>query len=122
MWINFSQDEIDAANAPYIQAQFVQKDIGGQKVPASAVGAVERVLAALEDVLTIRTFLVGERLSLADIAVAFSIQLVYRCNKKHSEELAKKYKAVYRHYNTVMRHPRIKEVMRKAGATLGPLR
>ncbi|AIO01454.1 elongation factor 1-gamma, putative [Leishmania panamensis] len=119
MWIDFSSTEIDAANMPYIRMAY-EKDTSD--VPADALDKVKAVLAGLEEVLSVRTFLVGERLSIADVAVAFSIQWVYRCNRKHGHTLAKEYRAVYRHYNTVMRHPKILAVMRREGAALGPLR
>ncbi|KAK7197880.1 elongation factor 1-gamma [Novymonas esmeraldas] len=119
MWIDFSSTEIDAANMPYIRMAY-EKVISD--VPADTLDKVKAVLAGLEEVLGVRTFLVGERLSIADIAVAFSIQWVYRCNRKHGDTLAKEYRAVYRHYNTVMRHPKIHAMMRKEGAALGPLR
>ncbi|EPY30890.1 elongation factor 1-gamma [Strigomonas culicis] len=124
MWISFSENELDAANGAFIAAHFAHKDKGGLQVtqPEDEFRKVARVMAALDEVLLIRTFLVGERLTLADIAIAFSVHLAYRCNKRYSEELAKRYRHVYRHYNSVMRHPKIKEVMRQAGATLGPLR
>lgn len=119
MWVDFAANEIDRANAVYIRATFEE----GADVPTDEdQQAVERVLAGLEEVLSIRTFLVGERMSIADIAVAFSLQWVYRCNRKNGEAMTKKYRAVYRHYNTVMRHPKIKEVMKKENATLGPYR
>ncbi|KAG5469435.1 hypothetical protein LSCM1_02655 [Leishmania martiniquensis] len=119
MWIDFSSTEIDAANMPYIRMAYEKTT---SDVPADALDKVRAVLAGLEEVLSIRTFLVGERLSIADVAVAFSIHWVYRCNRKHGYALAKEYRAVYRHYNTVMRHPKIHATMRKEGATLGPLR
>lgn len=118
-WVDFSCTEIDAANMPYIAMTYYKT---ARDAPAEALESVRAVLAALEEVLSVRTFLVGERMTIADIAVAFSIQWVYRCNRKHGDTLAKEYRAVYRHYNTVMRHPKIQTVMRKEGATLGPLR
>ncbi|TPP55537.1 Glutathione S-transferase, C-terminal domain family protein [Leishmania donovani] len=119
MWIDFSSTEIDAANMPYIRMAYEKAT---SDAPADALDKVKAVLSALEEVLSVRTFLVGERLSIADVAVAFSIHLVYRCNRKHGQTLSKEYRAVYRHYNTVMRHPKIHAMMRKEGAALGPLR
>ncbi|CBZ29957.1 putative elongation factor 1-gamma [Leishmania mexicana MHOM/GT/2001/U1103] len=119
MWIDFSSTEIDAANMPYIRMAY---ENATSDVPADAIDKVKAVLSALEEVLSVRTFLVGERLSIADVAVAFSIHWVYRCNRKHGQTLSKEYRAVYRHYNTVMRHPKIHAMMRKECAALGPLR
>ncbi|KPA81186.1 putative elongation factor 1-gamma [Leptomonas pyrrhocoris] len=119
MWLDFASTEIDAANMPYIDMSYYKT---ANDVPADALDAVRAVLAGLEEVLSVRTFLVGERMTIADIAVAFSIQWVYRCNRKHGDTLAKEYRAVYRHYNTVMRSPKIQMMMRKEGAVLGPLR
>ncbi|KAG5495124.1 hypothetical protein JKF63_02177 [Porcisia hertigi] len=119
MWIDFSSTEIDAANMPYIRMAY---ENATSDVPVDTLDKVKAVLAGLEEVLRVRTFLVGERMSIADVAVAFSIHWVYRCNHEHGYTLAKEYRAVYRHYNTVMRHPKIHAVMRKEGAALGPLR
>lgn len=118
-WLDFSSTEIDSANMPYINMAYYKT---ASDVPADALDNVRAVLAGLEEVLSVRTFLVGERMTIADIAVAFSVQWVYRCNRKHGDTLAKEYRAVYRHYNTVMRNPKIQMMMRKEGATLGPLR
>lgn len=120
MWIDFSGTEIDTANRPYLES--AEQPARSRGVPDSALASVRTVLSALEEVLSVRTFLVGERMTIADIAVAFSIQLVYRCNTKHGNDLATEYPAVYRHYNTVMRNPKIWNTMRKEGATLGPKR
>ncbi|GET91905.1 elongation factor 1-gamma, putative [Leishmania tarentolae] len=119
MWIDFSSTEIDAANMPYIRMAYEKVT---SDVPADALNNVKAVLSALEEVLSARTFLVGERMSIADVAVAFSIHWVYRCNHRHGQTLSRDYRAVYRHYNTVMRHPKIHAMMRKEGSVLGPLR
>lgn len=120
-WIDFSANHLDASNMPYIRAVFYEKR-GSTTVPKAVNAAIERVLSALEEALTIRTFLVGERLSIADIAVAFSMHWVYRCNHQHSYQYAMQYKSVYRHYMTVMAHPKIKVVLSREKALVGPLR
>lgn len=50
-------------------------------------------------------------MTIADIAVAFSVYLVYRCNPLQANVFTSKYKNVYRHYNTVMCNPRIHKLL-----------
>lgn len=111
--------------APAISATAVAaalKNIKMDAVSDDCMVEINRVLGGLELFLSIRTYLVGERLSLADIAVALSVHAIYRSNQRHGDGLAKRFAHVYRHYNTVMRHPVVREVMRVEGATIGPLR
>lgn len=117
MWIDFSSTEIDNANRPFLLNFFC-----GTPLPADALGAVEECLWGLENYLETRTFLVGERMTIADISVGFSLQWVFRVNVAHAEALAKKFKNVYRLYNTVMQHPKTLEVLKSQGATFGAVK
>ncbi|EPY35420.1 elongation factor 1-gamma [Angomonas deanei] len=116
-WVDFSTTELDAATIP----AFFE---GMHGIPASeqTVASLEESLSGLELWLETRTFLVGERLTIADIAIAFSLQFCYRTNPTHSERLAKKFRNAYRLYNTVMQQPKTVEVLQQWGATFGPIK
>ncbi|CAM65924.1 elongation factor-1 gamma [Leishmania infantum JPCM5] len=115
MWLDFASSELDAHNMPYLMETFA-----GIPAAESAMATLEESLAGLELWLETRTFLVGERMTVADISVAFALQWVYRMNVKHGEELTKKYRNAYRLYNTVMQQPKTVEVLKQWGATFGP--
>ncbi|PWV17869.1 putative elongation factor 1-gamma (EF-1-gamma) [Trypanosoma cruzi] len=117
MWLDFSATELDAASAPFVHHAF-----RGEPLPANAMDRVHEVLRALEAWLETRTFLVGERMTVADVAVAFALQWHYRLNGAEGEALTKKYRNAYRLYNTVMQQPKTVEVLRSQGATFGPVK
>ncbi|CCD13608.1 unnamed protein product [Trypanosoma congolense IL3000] len=117
MWLDFATTELDAASRP-----FVMNVVRGVPVPADAMEAVHEVLSGLETWLETRTFLVGERMTVADICVAFSLQSHYRFNAEEGEALTKKYRNAYRLYNTVMQQPTTVEVLKSQGATFGPVK
>ncbi|KAF8303725.1 putative elongation factor 1-gamma [Trypanosoma cruzi] len=112
MWLDFSATELDAASEPFVHHAF-----RGEPLPANAMDRVHEVLRALEAWLETRTFLVGERMTVADVAVAFALQWHYRLNGAEGEALTKKYRNAYRLYNTVMQQPKTVEVLRSQGAT-----
>eukprot|EP00796_Vickermania_ingenoplastis_P012020 gene12021-8275_t len=117
MWIDFAVTEITNANKPFLYNFF-----HGAPVPECALATLEESLAGLERWMETRTFLVGERLTIADIAVAFALQWTYRMNLQHGEALAKKFKGAFRLYNTVMQQPKTVEVLKAQGATFGPVK
>ncbi|KAF8283373.1 hypothetical protein TcYC6_0015280 [Trypanosoma cruzi] len=118
MWLDFSATELDAASEPFVHHAF-----RGEPLPANAMDRVHEVLRALEAWLETRTFLVGERMTVADVAVAFALQWHYRLNGAEGEALTKKkYRNAYRLYNTVMQQPKTVEVLRSQGATFGPVK
>nr|CCC95841.1 unnamed protein product [Trypanosoma congolense IL3000] len=117
MWLDFATTELDPASRP-----FVMNVVRGVPVPADAMEAVHEVLSGLETWLETRTFLVGERMTVADICVAFSLQSHYRFNAEEGEALTKKYRNAYRLYNTVMQQPTTVEVLKSQGATFGPVK
>ncbi|CAD2220402.1 Glutathione S-transferase, N-terminal domain/Glutathione S-transferase, C-terminal domain/Elongation factor 1 gamma, conserved domain containing protein, putative [Angomonas deanei] len=116
-WVDFSTTEIDHNNLPFLIETFM-----GVPVPENSLPPLEESLSGLELWLENRTYLVGERLTIADIAIAFSLQWVYRINTKHGEALAKKFRNAYRLYNTVMQQPKTVEVLQQWGATFGPIK
>lgn len=117
MWLDFATTELDANNMPFLLELF-----RGVPAPAGSLAALEQSLAGLELWLETRTFLVGERMTIADIGIAFALQWVYRLCEKHGEAMAKKYKNAYRLYNTVMQQPKTVAVLKAHNATFGPVK
>ncbi|KAG8342208.1 Glutathione S transferase N terminal domain [Trypanosoma vivax] len=115
MWMDFAATELDTAARPFILNAF-----RGTPLPDDAMDAVHEALQGLDTWLETRTFLVGERMTVADICVAFALQSHYRLNSAEGEALTKKYKNAYRLYNTVMQQPKTVEVLKSQGATFGP--
>ncbi|CAD2220403.1 Glutathione S-transferase, N-terminal domain/Glutathione S-transferase, C-terminal domain containing protein, putative [Angomonas deanei] len=114
-WVDFSATELDCNNRPYMAEAFM-----GIPAPEGSLAFLEESLSGLELWLENRTYLVGKSLTIADIAIAFSLQWVYRLNAKHGEALAKKYKNAYRLYHLVMQQPKTAAVLKQWGAILGP--
>jgi elongation factor 1-gamma len=114
MWLDFAMSEIDTISYNYIVYLF-----RGTPLPADVDGKIEEVLAGLESWMETRTFLVGERMTVADIVVAFSLQWVFHYNHSNAEALAKKFKGAFRLYNTVMQQPKTVEVLKQFKASFG---
>ena len=74
----------------------------GKPLPADFVADSELVFAGIEQWIENRTYLVGERITIADICVAFSLQPFYRCSG-HGEHFSTKFPNVFRLYNAVMK-------------------
>jgi len=99
---------------------FLMEIFAGVPAPKGSLATLEESLAGLDLWLETRTFLVGERMTIADISIAFGLQWVYRLIPAHGEQCAKKFRNAYRLYNTVMQQPKTVEVLKKWGATFGP--
>ena len=80
-----------------------EKDAGHKKTLGEA-------FAGLNLALETRTFLVGERITVADIAIAAYVDGALRYAQ--SAELFEKYPHVIRHYNTVHHQPKYKEALK----------
>lgn len=113
MWLDFAATEVDAS--AYV---FVAQYFRGVPVTQEQADKVNEVMCGLENWLETRTFLVGERLSVADIVVAFSLQWVFHVNLD-GDALSKKFKNAFRLYNTVMQQPKVVEVLKAHGSTFG---
>jgi elongation factor 1-gamma len=113
MWLDFAAGEIDAAALPYILLAF-----RGVQPAADALARVEETLTGLDNWLENRTYLVGERLTVADIVVAFGLQWLVR-GVPTGEAVFKKFRNALRLYNTVMQQPKTVEVLKANGATFG---
>ncbi|CCW64576.1 unnamed protein product [Phytomonas sp. EM1] len=116
MWLDFATTEVDAATIPYVLHLFRQTPI-----PEGAASKLEE-LVNVDQWLENRTFLVGERMTAADIVLAFSLRTAYRLTGSVGEELSKKYKNLFRLYNTVMQNPQMVELFRKLGASSAPFK
>lgn len=112
MWLDFAATELDVASPV-----FLYNLLRGVAVSQEQLDKVNEVLTGLENWLETRTFLVGERLTVADIVIAFSLQWVFVYNSVNAEELAKKFKNVLRLFNTVMQQPKTVEVLKAHGST-----
>jgi elongation factor 1-gamma len=114
MWLDFATTELDTVGAHYVYAVLF-----GRALPADQTTKVEEALNGLESWLETRTFLVGERMSAADVVVAFSLQWMFHFNQTNGDALAKKFKNAFRLYNTVMQQPKTVEVLKQFGTTFG---
>ena len=68
-WVSFARDEAHYALCSYLHSRDVTRKKHSGDVTKKATAHARRVLQALDNCLSGRTFLVGERLSLADAAV-----------------------------------------------------
>lgn len=117
MWLDFAATEIDPRTQPFLRELFFGTPTAGAE---ALLPPLEESLTGLELWLETRTYLVGERMTIADISVAFALQWAYRASIEHGEALTKKFKNVYRLYNTVMQQPKTVEVLKQWGGTFGP--
>lgn len=113
MWLDFGLTELDSKTYPYVHNVFF-----GKPLPEDTNDLVSNALGGLDAWLETRTFLVGERLTIADIVIAFSLQWAYQLAAA-GEDFSKKFKNVFRLYNTVMQQPKVVEVLKSHGATFG---
>jgi elongation factor 1-gamma len=112
MWLDFAATELDATSYVYVMNL-------ARAVPVTQEqqDKVAEVLTGLENWLENRTFLVGERLTVADIVIGFSLQWVFVYNIINADELSKKFKNVFRLFNTVLQQPKSVEVLKAHGST-----
>lgn len=82
---------------------------GAKKPQAKTQEAVKKALATLNDVLLTRTFLVGNAVTLADIAVAISLLPLYR--DALEADFRKPYVNVNRYLLTLFNQPEFKAVL-----------
>ncbi|KAH8077073.1 elongation factor 1-gamma [Cristinia sonorae] len=107
-WISFADSEIDA-NVTFI-VQLLRGTLTPYNKPMHTTfnERTIRSLKTLEKHLSTRTFLVTERITLADISVAQSIQRAVSVNVDAA--LRAELPNVIRHLETVINHPLLKEV------------
>ena len=112
-WLDYSATELEVTASPFLRAVFF-----GTETTKEHQECLECALSGLERWLETRTFLVGERMTAADIVTAFVLQFLLPFHPD-AETLAKKFKNVYRLYNTVMNHPKVLDVLKSEGSSFG---
>ncbi|CCW66695.1 unnamed protein product [Phytomonas sp. Hart1] len=117
MWLDFSTTELDLLGISYF-LNFLRNI----PVPEDTSCKLEEVMGNLDKCLENRTFLVGERMTAADVIIAFSLRFIYRVSGSLGEEMSKKYKNVFRLYNTIVQHPKMVEFFRELGTSSAPFK
>jgi elongation factor 1-gamma len=117
-WIDFSTTEISDCCAHFFYTNCFGKP-SDEATDKQNVDTICTGFDAIDRWMETRTFLVGERMTIADISIAFTMQLAIRW-APNAEELLKKFKNATRLYNTVMNQPKTVEVLKEEGASFGP--
>lgn len=115
-WLDFAMGELDKYSIEFLATALFGKPQGAEYT--AAVENITYALCKLDEYLENKTFLVGERLSLADISIAFALQWVFRFSSE-SEAWSKKNRNVWRLYNTVMQQPKTVEVLKEQNGSFG---
>ena len=113
MWLDFTLSEIDPINQAFLTGMF--SGVAPTNIP-ELKGKATEVFHGLNTWLETRTFLVGERLTVADIALAFALTWFYRY-AAFGKEFHGTYTNVKRLYNTVMKNPSTVNVLARVGAS-----
>ena len=97
-WIEFATNELER----HVYGQFFVHAFGGEKNEAEAatqLAAVNEAFTALNPRLEGKTYLVGDKITIADVSVAAAVDTALRYQK--NAELFSKYPNVVKHYTTV---------------------
>jgi len=107
-WIDFSANEIELPSAAWI---FPILNIVPfhKEATEKAKGDIKKAMTILNNHLNTKTFLVGERISLADIVIATSLYRLY--SMVFDPGFRKPFPNVTRWYLTVVNQPNAKKVM-----------
>ena len=108
-WVDFVANELEPAvkvlvglKSGYLPANKEQEE--------SAWHSVREVLGAVDQQLEVRTFLVGERLSVADICLASLLEELLRVVPK--PDIVKEYVCVLRHVDTMINQPAFSAILK----------
>jgi elongation factor 1-gamma len=107
-WIDFVTTEIDPSAMPFVGAKFGFVTLSAEEVAANT----KTVLAAFEGIdkwLEVRTFLVGERITIADVAVFTAFDGFVRLAPAALEGY--KFKNLVRLYMTVLHNAKVQEAI-----------
>ena len=118
MWLDYTLTEMEPAMKPFMNALYTLTPLTPEAT-AEAMPKVHEALGGIEKWLETRTFIVGERITIADIAIAYTLSSFFRNTAGEAEGLSKKYIRCWRLYITVMRHPKTATVLAATGATFG---
>merc|ERR1712121_7539 len=107
-WINFSDKEILPAACTWVFpclgiVQYNKQDTERAK------DQIKKVLQILNDHLLTRTFVVGERISLADISLVCNLQTLYE--QVLDPNFRKAYQNANRWFSTMVNQPNVKKVL-----------
>jgi len=106
-WISFFDTEIDG-HLIYLK-HIISRGLFNKAYEADIRGRLTRPLETVETHLEKRTFLVGERFSLADISAATVLRTAYSFLLGKAERA--KYSHTFRFYETVISQPKIKDIL-----------
>lgn len=109
-WINFSDNEILPAACTWVFPclgiiQFNKQDTERAKEQ------IKKVLKVLDGHLLTKTFMVGERVTLADISIVCNLQSLYE--QVLEPEFRKPYQNVNRWFTTMINQPEVKSVLKE---------
>lgn len=107
-WLDYGASEIQSASASWVftalsLVQFNQTNVNKAKED------VKRILTNLNDYLKTRTYLVGERITLADISVAADLLLLYQ--NVLDAQFREPFANVNRWFQTVVSQQNVKDVV-----------
>jgi elongation factor 1-gamma len=108
-WVEYVTNELDINGLTFVIAALGYRTYSEEEKSAS----LKAYVAALEGVekwLEIRTFLVGERVTIADLALFGHIEAILRMTPQATEVY--KFKNVVRHYMTMLHQPKVQEGLR----------
>ncbi|KAE8222137.1 hypothetical protein CF326_g8429, partial [Tilletia indica] len=109
LWTNWADDELFNNGATL----FTMANGGTYFKPTEqkTFEKLDRALSHLEQTLHTTTFLVGHRITLADLAVATNVKILY--TYMLGPEIRSKYPNVLRYVNTVVNQPQLGDVLSK---------
>lgn len=107
-WVNYGSQDVYSAVASWVFPALSLVESTPQNI-TRAKDDLRRVFACLNEHLKTRTFLVGERLSLADVALAADLLLAYR--HVADEQFRKPFANVNRWFQTVVNQTHFKNVV-----------
>jgi len=109
-WLSFAQHELLPAICGWLFPSLSIMPFNKDQV-ARSKGEVERCLSVLDQVLLPRTYLVGESVTLADIAVFATLIDLYK--NLLDAETRKPYDNLNRWFDTILNQPKVKDAMKK---------
>jgi len=107
-WVDFTVTEIDLPSAAWLYPIFGYLPLN-KAATDKGKADIRNVLDLLNHYLLTRTFLVGQRLTLADIVVATSLLRLYQ--NVLDPNFRKSFANVTRWFTTVVNQPQVKEVL-----------
>lgn len=115
-WLDYSNTEMNRSSYFFVSKSFGMPTT--QEEDKKMMAEAHTAIAGVDKWLEVRTYLAGERLTIADIAVASAYDWVLRFSGV-AQEFTSKYKHATRHYNTVMSNPKFVEVLTARKAPMG---